>query len=253
MHMGNTVLLFFAAVLGGALNSVAGGGSFIGFPALLVSGIPPIQANATNTVALWPGSLASAGAFRRELSAHKDHLFWPFIITSIVGGATGALLLLHTPQATFTRMIPWLLLLATVIFTFGGQITRKLRQGKPEGHLLSTPVVLGLQLLTAIYGGFFGAGIGILMLATLAVTGMENIHQMNAYKNILATCINGVAVVAFIVARVVVWPQAALMIVGAILGGYGTASFVRRIDPRYVRAFVILVACSMTAYFFHKY
>jgi len=253
MHIGNSALLFLAAVLGGALNSVAGGGSFIGFPALLVAGIPPIQANATNTVALWPGSLASAGAFRQELGAHHDRLFWPFIIISIVGGVSGAVLLLHTPQATFTKMIPWLLLLATVIFAFGGRITKKLRQGTPEGHLLSTPVVLGLQLLTAIYGGFFGAGIGILMLATLAVTGMENIHEMNAYKNILATCINGVAVVAFIVARVVVWPQAILMIVGAILGGYGTASFVRRLEPRYVRAFVIVVACAMTAYFFYKY
>lgn len=257
MHMGHAVLLFFAAVIAGGLNSVAGGGSFIGFPALLLTGIQPIHANATNTVALWPGSLASVGGYAGQLKGQKNPGLIPFVIISLVGGTAGALVLLHTPQSTFTRMIPWLMLAATLIFTFGNRITVALRRRRladgPHHGRLSRPVVLALQFATAVYGGFFGAGIGILMLAILALMGMEQIHRMNAYKNLLATCINGVAVIAFVMARVVSWPQALLMIVGSVVGGYGTARFVQKIDPRKVRWFVIVVAFGMTGYFFYKY
>ncbi len=249
MTMKDAVLLFVAAVAGGALNSVAGGGSFLSFPALLFTGMRPVQSNATNTVALWPGALASAIGYRKELAGEKHALIVEFVVISLVGGIAGAVLLLHTPQSTFMKMIPWLLLVATLIFTFGGQMTRALRA---RGYELSTPIVLLLQFITAIYGGFFGAGIGILMLAILSLIGMEHIHRMNGLKNILATCINGVAVIAFIWAGVVEWRQAGLMIVGGIIGGYGTAKFVQRIDPRYVRAFVIAVGFAMTAYFFWK-
>jgi uncharacterized protein len=245
----NSVLLFIAAVAGGALNSVAGGGSFLSFPALLFTGIPPVQSNATNTVALWPGALASAIGYRNELAGEKPALVVEFVMISLLGGIAGAVLLLHTPQSTFMKMIPWLLLVATLIFTFGGKMTHALRV---RGYALSTPIVLLLQLITAVYGGFFGAGIGILMLAILSLIGMEHIHQMNGLKNILATCINGVAVIAFIWAGIVEWRQAGLMIVGGIIGGYGTARFVQRIDPRYVRAFVIAVGFAMAAYFFWK-
>jgi uncharacterized protein len=249
MTLPQAALLFGAAVAGGALNSVAGGGSFLSFPALLFTGMPPVQSNATNTVALWPGALASAIGYRNELAGEKHALIIEFVVISLVGGIAGAVLLLHTPQSTFMKMIPWLLLVATLIFTFGGKITRALRA---RGYELSTPIVLLLQLITAVYGGFFGAGIGILMLAILSLIGMEHIHQMNGLKNILATCINGVAVIAFILAGVVEWRQAALMIVGGIIGGYGTAKFVQRLDPRYVRGFVIAVGFAMTAYFFWK-
>lgn len=249
MTLPQAALLFGAAVAGGALNSVAGGGSFLSFPALLFTGMPPVQSNATNTVALWPGALASAIGYRNELAGEKHALIVEFVVISLVGGIAGAVLLLHTPQSTFMKMIPWLLLVATLIFTFGGKITRALRA---RGYELSTPIVLLLQLITAVYGGFFGAGIGILMLAILSLIGMEHIHRMNGLKNILATCINGVAVIAFIMAGVVEWRQAALMIVGGIIGGYGTARFVQRLDPRYVRGFVIAVGFAMTAYFFWK-
>jgi uncharacterized membrane protein YfcA len=246
-------LLFIAAILGGTLNSVAGGGSFIGFPALIFTGVPPIEANATNTVALWPGSVASVRAYRKELATQNRRLLFVLGITSLVGGVLGAVLLLRTPQSTFVQLIPYLLLLATLLFTFSKPITTLLRKYIPRGDSLTwltLLVVAFFQLIIAIYGGYFGGGIGILMLATLGLMGMENINEMNAVKTLLQTCINGVAVITFIVAGAVEWPQAILMIVGAIIGGYGGAYYARKIEQRWVRLFVILVGCSMTLYFF---
>jgi len=246
-------LLFIAAILGGTLNSVAGGGSFIGFPALIFTGVPPIEANATNTVALWPGSVASVRAYRKELAAQNRRLLFVLGITSLVGGVLGAILLLRTPQSTFVRLIPYLLLLATLLFTFSKPITTLLRKYIPRGDSLSwltLLVVAFFQLIIAIYGGYFGGGIGILMLATLGLMGMENINEMNAVKTLLQTCINGVAVITFIIAGAVEWPQAILMIVGAITGGYGGAYYARKIEQRWVRLFVVVVGFSMTLYFF---
>ncbi len=246
-------LLFIAAILGGTLNSVAGGGSFIGFPALIFTGVLPIEANATNTVALWPGSVASVRAYRKELAVQNRRLLSVLGITSLVGGVLGAVLLLRTPQSTFVQLIPYLLLLATLLFTFSKPITTVLRKYIPRGDNLSwltLLVVAFFQLIIAIYGGYFGGGIGILMLATLGLMGMENINEMNAVKTLLQTCINGVAVITFIVAGAVEWPQAILMIVGAIIGGYGGAYYARKIEQRWVRLFVILVGLSMTLYFF---
>jgi uncharacterized membrane protein YfcA len=246
-------LLFVAAILGGTLNSVAGGGSFIGFPALIFTGVPPINANATNTVALWPGSVASMRAYRKELAEQDRTLLLVLGGTSLVGGVLGALLLLRTPQSTFTLLIPYLLLLATLLFTFSKPITSFLRKYIPRQEKLSWLALLVVafsQIIIAIYGGYFGGGIGILMLATLGMMGMENINEMNAVKTLLQASINGVAVITFIIAGAVVWPQAILMIVGAIIGGYGGAYFARQIDQRWVRLFVILVGFSMTLYFF---
>ncbi len=246
-------LLFIAAILGGTLNSVAGGGSFIGFPALIFTGVPPIEANATNTVALWPGSVASVRAYRKELAAQNRRLLFVLGITSLVGGVLGAILLLRTPQSTFVRLIPYLLLLATLLFTFSKPITTLLRKYIPREDSLSwftLLIVAFFQLIIAVYGGYFGGGIGILMLATLGLMGMENINEMNAVKTLLQTCINGVAVITFTIAGAVEWPQAILMIVGAIIGGYGGAYYARKIEQRWVRLFVILVGFSMTLYFF---
>jgi uncharacterized protein len=246
-------LLFVAAILGGTLNSVAGGGSFIGFPALIFTGVLPIEANATNTVALWPGSVASIAAYRKELAAQNRRLVLILTGASVVGGVLGALLLLHTPQATFVHLIPYLLLLATLLFTFSGPITTRLRKDTMPKKELSWFSLVGLaffQLFIAVYGGYFGGGIGILMLATLGLMGMENIHEMNALKTLLQAAINGVAVITFIIAGAVVWPQAILMLVGAIVGGFGGAYYARRIEQRWVRLFVTLVGCTMTIYFF---
>jgi uncharacterized membrane protein YfcA len=238
--------LFTAAAIGGAINSVAGGGSFVAFPALLFAGVPAVPANATNTIALWPGSLASAVAYRRELGDVRRQLL-PLSAASLTGGLAGSILLLRTSDQTFVLLIPWLLLFATVLFSFGGVITRRLGQGA-SGASLRTAVAA--QLFIGIYGGYFGGGIGIMMLAVLSVLGMTDIHHMNALKAVLGTLVNGVAVVAFIIAGAVSWPPAVVMIVGGILGGYAGAAVARRVEPKVVRRLVLAVAWTMTAYFF---
>jgi uncharacterized membrane protein YfcA len=246
----NSLVLFVAALLGGTINSVAGGGSFLTFPALIVTGVPSIAANATSTVALWPGSLASVGAYRRELrrARHTGLL----AVVSVVGGTIGALLLLHTPPAAFQRLIPWLLLGATLLFAFGPTLTLRLRKraGGAGGVEVSATGMAVAQFVIAFYGGYFGGGIGILMLAALGLMGVENINEANAVKTLLASCINGAAVVTFVVARAVVWPQALVMLVGAIAGGYMGAATARRLPPLLVRRVVIAIGCAMTLYFF---
>jgi uncharacterized protein len=251
------LILFIAAILGGALNSVAGGGSFITFPSLIFSGVPPIQANATSTVALWPGSVASTSAYRKELATQKRLFVLLLSGISLIGGVLGAILLLHTPQATFVRLIPYLLLLATVLFAFSPIITSLLRKraDKTQKTAFTWPALVGIsvfQLVIATYGGYFGGGIGIMILASLGLMGMENIHEMNALKTLLQASINGVAVITFIIAGAVVWLQAIVMVAGAIVGGFAGAYYARKLDPRLVRIFVILVGVGLTIYFFVK-
>jgi hypothetical protein len=241
------VLLFLAAVAGGGINSVAGGGSFIAFPALLFAGVAPVPANATNTIALWPGSLASVVAYRREVGEVKKELL-PLGIAAFAGGLAGSLLLLHTKESTFVLLIPWLLLFATVLFTFGGPVSKRLTKGR---HAPLWVGVLG-QLFISVYGGYFGGGMGIMMLAVLTLLGMTHIHRMNALKSVLGTLINGVAVVAFIVAGAVVWAPGLVMIVGGIGGGYAGAALARRVSPAHVRRAVMVIAWGMTLYFFYR-
>jgi uncharacterized membrane protein YfcA len=252
MQLVQALVLFVAAVLGGALNSVAGGGSFFTVPMLIFTGMPSITANVTSTVALWPGSAASVAAYRNELRAQRRLV--PLLGgISLVGGVLGAILLLYTSQATFDNLFPYLLLIATLLFAFSPQITGVLRArfGASTDVSQRSPVGIALlQFVIAIYGGYFGGGIGILMLAALALMGLQNIHEMNGLKTLLATFINGVAVLTFVLANAVAWPQAVLMVVGAIVGGYGGAAYARRLDPRVVRTFVIVVSVALTAYFF---
>ncbi len=248
----HSVVLFLAALCAGALNSVAGGGSFISFPALMATGVPAINANATNTAALWPGSLASVAAYRREPRPQR-RVMVTLGVASLVGGLLGALILLRTPEAEFVRLLPFLLLTATLLFTFGSPVAARLRRRSARTVVPSWVTMIGLgaiQLAIATYGGFFGAGIGIVMLACLTLAGMENIHAMNALKTLLSVLINGVAVVAFMLAKAIFWPEALLMVLGAILGGYGGAHTAQRIDPLLVRRFVIVIGFALTAYFF---
>lgn len=255
MTLPHAVLLFSAALLAGAMNSVAGGGSFFSFPALLFTGVLPIPANATNTVAVWPGSVASVFSYWHRLP-RSARVMAPMITISLIGGTLGAIVLLHTPQATFMRLVPYLFGFATLLFAFGKRLTRALghvvkRAGPPSWH-----VIIGLawvQLFIALYGGFFGGGMGILMLAMLEMIHIEDIHAMNGLKALLGTAINGAAVVTFIVARQVVWPQGILMVVGAIAGGYGGAHYAQKLDPRWTRATVICVGTGMTVYFLWRY
>jgi uncharacterized protein len=237
-------LLFFAAAVGGAINSVAGGGSFVAFPALLFAGVPPVTANATNTIALWPGSVASAVAYRRELGEVRRELV-PLGTASFVGGLAGSLLLLRTSDSTFVLLIPWLLLFATLLFSFGSAVTRKVMGGKEA----SLGVAVGAQLFIGFYGGYFGGGMGIMMLAVLSLLGMTDIHRMNSLKAVLGTLV-GVAVVAFVVAGAVAWAPGSVMIAGGIAGGYAGAAIARRVEPKTVRRLVLAVAWIMTGYFF---
>ena len=249
-----SVLLFVAAVAGGSLNSVAGGGSLLTFPTLLFVGVPAIQANATSAVALWPGTVASAAAYREDLRSARRHLL-PFSVSSFLGGLLGALLLLRTSPGTFQDLVPWLLLAATLVFTFGGAVIARLRRGRERPAHASpsrASSVAGFlaQLLIATYGGFFGGGMGIMMLATYTALGMQDIHAMNGLKNWCASCINAVAVVTFAAAGVVWWPQALVMLAGAVAGGYFGAVWARKVDPLLVRRFVIVLGFAMSAYFF---
>jgi uncharacterized protein len=244
------LLLFATAVVSGAMNSVAGGGSFLSFPMLLLMGVPPIQANATNTIALWPGILGSIGAYRKELQGPESRrVLIPLLTTGIVGGLLGAITLLVTPQQTFLSLIPWLLLSATLLFAFSRKITAALR---PQGGeaALSTKGGAAAQLFVGFYIGYFGAGAGILMMALLALLGMTQIHRINAYKTVQAAVCNGIAILAFILKGVIYWKHAGVMVVGALLGGYYGAHFAQKMKQEHVRWIVIAIGLGMSAYFF---
>jgi uncharacterized protein len=255
MTLPHAAFLFSVAIVAGALNSVAGGGSFLSFPALIFTGMPPVNANATNTAALWPGTAASVAAYRQVISGHKRE-FLPLVLTGITGGLIGAFVLLRTPQATFLKMVPWLLLSATLLLTFSRQITRVLGPLIPgEGDKPSRKAIVGgaiAQLCIAVYIGFFGAGAGILMMAMFAIMGVRSIHTINGLKTMLGTVCNGVAILAFIYARAILWPQTLLMLFGAVLGGYGGAWYAQKLPPRFVRWFAISTGFAMTSWFFVK-
>jgi uncharacterized protein len=252
LNFGQAILLFVAGVLGGALNAVAGGGSFIAFPALLFTGVPPIPANATNSLSLWTGIMASGGAYRNQLDVPRRVLL-PLLVTSVIGGILGAFLLLRTPAHTFMEVLPWMMLGATLLFVFGP----RLAAGRPskvgaDATVGAIVVASVFELAVAVYGGYFGGAVGIVNLAMLAAIGMTDIHAMNALKSVLGTAINGVATLVFIVKRAVYWPQALVMIVGALIGGYFGAHYAQKLPQNWVRGFVILVGAGMTIYFFAK-
>lgn len=254
MNIAHSGLLFFAAVVAGAINSVAGGGSFVSFPTLLFIGIPPVNANATNTVALWPGQVASIGAYRGELQKLPWRSVLPLLITGILGGILGAWVLLKTPQKTFMTLVPWLMLIATLIFMASGKITQWVRRRTAEHHTTEFATGRGIfiQIFIAFYIGYFGAGAGILILAMLALLGMDQIHTMNALKALLTTVSNGVAMLLFVVSHAVYWPETILMVIGSILGGYFGAHFAQKTKPENVRRIVIVIGFVLAAYFFAK-
>jgi uncharacterized protein len=250
----HALFLFFAAAIAGTLNALAGGGSFISFPALLFIGVPAVPANATNTVALWPGLAASAIAYLKRLDVPL-RLLIPLLITSVVGGWAGALLLLNTPQHTFLHLIPWLLLSGTLLFAFGNRIRGIAGKTAAINDLRATSwkaitVSSIINFLLAIYGGYFGAGIGFVILGMLAALGMSDIHAMGAIRTLLAAAINAAAVVTFILAGAVLWRQCAVMTAGALAGGWFGAHYAQKADPQKVRILVIGIGLVMSAYFF---
>jgi uncharacterized protein len=250
LNLHQAIFLFFAGALGGAINAVAGGGSFVAFPALLFTGVDPVSANATNTLALWVGTSASGGAYRNRLDISRRVMI-PLIVTSVVGGLAGAILLIKTPAQTFLRVLPWLLLGATLLFAFGKHLTGRIAAG--ISHESSNSAVAGasvFELIVAVYGGYFGGGIGIMNLAMLSAMGMSDIHAMNKLKVILGGVINGVAALTFVITGAIAWPQAIVMTVGAVGGGYSSAHYAQKLPQSWIRAFVIFVGAGMTIYFF---
>ena len=237
-------------MLGGALNAVAGGGSFIAFPALMFAGVPPIEANATNAVALWVGVTASSGAYHKHLDISR-RVMLPLAVTSVIGGIAGAFLLLSTPAHTFLRVLPWLMLGATLLFVFGGRLARGSKSGLAHDASITAITVAALfELGVAVYGGYFGGGVGIMNLAMLAALGMTDIHAMNALKVVLGGIINAMAVVTFTLKHAVAWKPGVIMIAGAIVGGYFGAHYAQKLPQPWIRAFVIIVGSGMTVYFF---
>src|SRR3979490_1590009 len=250
LNLHEAIFLFVAGAVGGAINAVAGGGSFVAFPALLFTGVPPVPANATNTLALWVGTTASGGAYPQKLNIARRVMI-PLVITSILGGLAGAFLLIKTPAQTFLHVLPWLLLGATLLFAFGKHLTGRISAGiTHEAHNAAVMVASIYETIVAAYGGYFGRGVGIMNLAMLAALGMTDIHAMNKLKVMLGGVINGVATITFIAAGTIVWPQAMVMTAGSILGGYSSAHLSQKLPQTWVKSFVILAGTAMTIYFF---
>ena len=240
------LVVFVAAFIAGAINSVAGGGTLVTFPSLVWVGLPSTIANATSTVATWPGSLGAIWGYRQDLRGLPASAY-DLIVPSLVGGMLGAVLLVLTPTAVFDRLIPLLILFATVLFMLQEPVQRMVKTtGKAHSGSRSWLIgAMAFQFLVAVYGGYFGAGIGILMLAAFGIMGFTDIHQMNGLKTFLALCINGVAAAYFIWNGMVSWPHALLMATGAIVGGVWGAGVARRIGPKAVRRIVIVVGFTM--------
>ena len=241
-------LIVAAGVVAGMINSIAGGGTLVSFPALVWLGRDPVLANASNAVALWPGSLAAAYGFRRELSTVRRWLLL-LIVPSLLGGAAGGWLLLRTPTSTFEQLVPFLILAATVLLAAQEMITKRLGT-VARAHQRPTAAwvafVFVFQLIVGLYGGYFGAGMGILMLAALGLIGLTDVHQMNGLKNVLAVCINGVAAIYFTIAGAVIWKDVLLLAAGAIAGGLLGARLARRLGRVFVRRAVVVIGLTMT-------
>lgn len=242
MSLLHAAILFASAFAAGAINSVAGGGTLITFPVLIWLGLDPKVANATSTVALWPGLFGGLFGYRKELE-NSSALLIRLGLTSVVGGAIGAWLLIWTPSPTFAQLVPFLILFATILFMAQGWITRRLRLqpnfAEPGAVWWLGAIVC--QFFSSIYGGYFGAGNGILMLAVMGLLGLHDIHRANGIKNFLGICINSIAVLSFSLTHLVVWSDALLMAVAALLGGYFGASMAMRVGQGWVRKGIVVI------------
>ncbi|MBX3686138.1 MAG: sulfite exporter TauE/SafE family protein [Rhodocyclaceae bacterium] len=237
-----------AAFLAGILNSIAGGGTFLTFPALVYAGIPPVAANATSAVAVFPGYLGAVAGFRRELAALDRTTLVRLVILSLVGGLLGALLLLVSSNAFFSLIVPFLLLAATACFAF----QEKIQRWTSSSRFAVKPYGASGSVLVAVYGGYFNGGLGIVLLALYSLWGMENLNAMNGLKNAVSFVISAISVLTFAIAGMVHWPVAVLMMVAAIAGGYAGAGLARRLSRRTVRSIVIVIGLGMSLVFFAR-
>lgn len=242
-------ILILAAFAAGVLNAIAGGGSFLTLPALIFTGVPPVAANATSAMAVLPGYLSGAWGFREELSTVPRAELKQYLWLTLIGGALGAGLLLVTSNAAFTKLIPWLLLLATLLFAFGGQLQDWLRQRGKAHQIPVTP----LLLVVSIYGGYFNGGLGILLLAAFGSLGMRDLHLMNGLKNVLSFVLAVISVLIFVLAGLIEWPEALVMMVAATVGGYAGAMVSRRLPREWVKTFITLTGVVMTLIFYYRY
>ena len=251
-NLGHLALLLAAAFTAGALNAVAGGGSFLTLPALVFTGVPPVIANATGTVALLPGYMAGAWGFKDDMQSPPGLSMKQVVALSLIGGSAGAALLLFTPDATFRKVVPWLLLAATAMFAFGPQL-RAWAAGKNSAH--ATPSMAKAaagMLIVAIYGGYFNGGLGILLLALFGLLGQTSLNAMNGMKNLVSALLTAIAVVIYAVGGIVEWKQAIVMMVAATLGGYLGARVARKIAPHVLRWGIVATGLVMAGLFFAK-
>jgi len=247
------ICLAASAAAAGVINAVAGGGTLITFPTLLFFGTSPIVANASSTLALVLGTGGSVFGYRRHLAAVKPWL-WRFLPVSIGGGLIGSVLLTQTSDRTFSKLVPFLILFATVLFLIQGILRRHLGfDDSTAGHKPHRIwIAVTFQFAVAIYGGYFGAGIGILMLASLGFIGLSNIHEMNALKTVLGSLINLVAAIWFIGAGLIHWPKTGIMVLGALAGYYLGSHYSQRIPQKYVRCLITAIGFTISAITFYK-
>jgi uncharacterized membrane protein YfcA len=249
------IWLVTASFLAGVLNAVAGGGSFLSFPAMMGMGVPPVQANATNTVAIWPGQLTSIAAYRNEVRQHLA-LAWVMAFAGLIGGTIGAVVLLNTPQKTFLHLVPWLLLVAASIFAASGPVSRWLERRKssiPGATRAPRPIpVFIATVLVCFYIGYFGAGAGFLIITLLSLFGFQDLNTINALKVVATTFANGIAFTIFIADGQVIWRYCLASMIAAAIGGYVSARVARRIPQRVLRASVVAIGLGMAVWFFVK-
>jgi uncharacterized membrane protein YfcA len=252
--------LTVAAFLAGVLNAVAGGGSFLLFPAMLSMKMLPVQANATNTVAIWPGQLTSIAAYRHDIGRNL-RLAWPMGLAGLLGGTAGAVVLLNTPQMTFLHLVPWLLLVAASIFAASGPVSRWLARRNRErnnGTISDQPQpprrlpVFFATIFVSFYIGYFGAGAGFLLITLLSLFGYQDLHAINALKVVANTMANGIAFIIFVADGQVVWRYCLLAMLTCAIGGYTSASMARRVPQSLLRAIVVFIGLSMAAWFFWR-
>lgn len=256
MLLTDALLVGVGAFAAGAMNAMAGGGTFFSFPAMLAAGVPPVMANASNTVALWPASISSAWAYRREAMRHGR---WAALLAlvSVVGGLIGGLLLLAVSNETFSKLVPWLLLVATTLFAFSSQVGKLIGWLKGRLKIASSdsPGSKGgalFQLAVAIYGGFFGAGMGILTLAALSIQGFEDVQEINALKNMTSAMNYTVAALTFVIAGAISWPHTLVALCTAAVGGYVGAGLARKLPNLWLKRLVIVVGAVLTVLYFLK-
>ena len=238
-------LLVSASFIAGIINSIAGGGSFLTFPALVFSGVPTIAANATSAVAVFPGYLSGALGFSKELKEYPKSKFLLLIILSIMGGIGGSLLLLITPASVFSYIIPWLLGFATLLFAFGDFVAKWAKKNSNSNGFLGNLATL----IVCIYGGYFNGGLGIVLLALFSTLGLRDIHLMNGLKNIMSFALSAASVVTFAIAGIVFWQQAFIMMIAATIGGYFGVVVARKLSKNTIRVIIVLIGLIMTIIF----